>query len=125
MIKIKETKVQSVTKNTYKEIKVSFLIKPEDYTQEIEDYLYDLKNNGNLGALVFAPTEFKQEESKSELLSSLHFFMQKYSEKEWSSIDKYKEDIYKEFWVNSRTELQEENIKLLIERFKTWLQFNI
>jgi hypothetical protein len=57
MIQINETKVHNVRKNTHREIIVQFIIKPEDYTLEMENKLYDLKNDGTLLALAFQEIE--------------------------------------------------------------------
>ena len=124
MIQILESKLTNVSKNKYQEIKISFLIKKEDYNNEMEENIYSLCENGSIWALVFNPIELTDNKSKSELLSTLHFFMEKYSEKEWTDINKYKQDIYQEFWVKSRSELSTRDIWILIERYKTGLIFN-
>lgn len=53
MIKILETKIHSVGKNKFEELKVCFLIKKEDYTPEIEQKLFQLSRDGESGALAF------------------------------------------------------------------------
>lgn len=45
MIKILETKIHSVGKNKFEELKVSFLIKKEDYTREVEEQLFQLSRD--------------------------------------------------------------------------------
>ena len=90
----------------------------------MEENIYSLCENGSIWSLVFNPIELTDNKSKSELLSTLHFFMEKYSEKEWTDINKYKQDIYQEFWVKSRSELSTRDVWILIERYKTGLQFN-
>jgi len=130
MIKINETKVHSVKKNTHRELSVTFLIKPEDYTAEIENLFYDLKNNGNLWAFVFNATEFTEDTGKSEsqvrneMISKLAFLMNKYAEKEWEDIESLKQTLYNKYWVTSRTQLSNEQLKKELDSFEAGLYFN-
>ena len=71
MIKITETKITWVNKNTHKELVIKFVIKPEDYTTEQEDMFYDLKNNWTLWAFIFQWTEFTEDTGKDEKLIRL------------------------------------------------------
>lgn len=129
MIKIYETRIASVNKNTHKELKVSFIIKPEDYTIEQEDLFYDLKNNWTLWAFIFQWTEFTEntwksdQEIKNKLLQDLAFFMTKYAEKELCEIENLKQDLYKKYWVESRTELTIEQLKKEVDSYKAWLMY--
>ena len=130
MIKIFETKIASVNKNTHKELKVSFIIKPEDYTIEQENMFYDLKNNWTIWAFAFQETEFTEDTGKSEkeiknkLLQDLAFYMSKYSEKEIIDIENLKQDLYKKYWVASRSELSIIDLKKEVDSFKAWLLYD-
>lgn len=71
MIKILETKIHSVAKNKFEELKVTFLIKKEDYSTETEQELFQLSRDGELGVLVFQGVEVREQLNKSKLLQDL------------------------------------------------------
>ena len=96
MIKITETKIVNITKNKFKDLKISFTIKKEDLTPELENKLFDLCEWGNLLAMWIQETEFTEDtglserEIKNKLLRKLAFLMVKYAEKENCDISNLK-----------------------------------
>ena len=130
MITIKDTKIWNISKNKFQDLKISFVIKKEDYDPDMENKLYKLCEDWSLWVLVFQWTEFTEDtwknynQIKNELLQKLDFFMKQYWEKEIVNIEDLKIDLYKRYWVESRSELNIEQLKKEVESFKFWLIYN-
>lgn len=124
MLKILETKVHSVNKNKYEELRVSFLIKKEDYTPEIEQEFFRLSRDGECGALVFQWVENFEKVDRNKLLQDLWFFMIKYIEKVGGSIEQEKQRIYKKYKIKSRTEMTHLELQYEIDSYKAWLNYD-
>lgn len=120
MIKIKETKITNVTKNKYQELKITFLIKKEDYNWDLEDKIFELSKDWILWAFVFQEIEIKEEKSLSKLLSNLHFFMWRYCEMIGSTLEDEKTRIYKKYNINSRSSLTIDQLEYEIDSYKAW-----
>jgi len=130
MITIKDTKIWNISKNKFQDLKISFVIKKEDYDPDMENKLYKLCEDWSLWVLVFQWTEFTEDtwknynQIKNELLQKLDFFIKQYWEKEIVNIEDLKIDLYKRYWVESRSELNIEQLKKEVESFKFWLIYN-
>ena len=123
MIKITETKIHSVNKNKFEELKVSFLIKKEDYTSEIEQQLFQLSRDGNLGVLAFQSTEIWNQLDRNILLRDLQFFMERYIEKIGGNLEKEKQRLYKKYEIDSRARMTLEQLQYEIDSYKTGINY--
>jgi len=130
MLKIKETKLTNIKKNKFEEITITFHIKKEDYSEQDEKLLYELYRNWNYWVLVFQDVEFNDntwksdKEIKSKKLQHLVLLMEQYKDKEWTSIEELKKQMYLKYWIQSRTELTIEQLEKEIESYKFWLYDN-
>ena len=130
MLKIKETKLTNIKKNKFEEITITFHIKKEDYSKQDEELLYKLFRNWNYWVLAFQDVEFNDntwksdKEIKSKKLQYLALIMEKYKDKEWTSIEELKKQMYLKYWVQSRADLSIEQLDREIDSYKFWLYDN-
>jgi len=126
MIKLWDIKLVNINKNKFKDLKITFHIKREDYTTDIENKLFELCENASILAIWIQETDFTEDtwktdrEIKNKLLQDLAFYMQKYAEKEICNIEDLKKDIYKRYWIESRSELNIKDLKKEVESYKAW-----
>lgn len=103
-------------------VNITLNIKEEDLGKKQRDILEELWKNGESLAWVFV--DFQKEKKEKNNLSTLHFFMEKYAEKENISIETEKQRLYKKYSINSRRELTKEQINYEIESYKAWLEYD-
>ena len=119
---IQESIIYSVTKNINQELIVKIKIKPEDYTQELEDLLYKTKIPL---AIVMQP--FQSEEPKQptiwEKRAKLAGLMELYAKKENTDIEIVKQKLYDKYKIKSRTELTEVELDFEIKSFISGLEY--
>jgi len=123
MLIIKETKIQNISKNKFEELKITFIVKKEDYSNELEQKLFQLNRDWSLWALVFEDIWCWDDENRNKLLQDLDFFIRKYVEKIWGEYENEKLVIYKRYWITTRKDLTINQLKYEIETYKTWLNY--
>lgn len=76
----KEAVITSVTKNTFKEIVVKMKLSPDNYSPELEEELYSLRQNSESIVVLIQPSGYiPTPDTRNEQLSKLHRCMERYS----------------------------------------------
>lgn len=130
-----EAQVRRVSKNSYKELSINFRISPDEYSSEIEEYFFELFELWKPIRLIVAeeaedmpevqsmPEEEKTSPEpntpeRNKLLQTLHKYMLIYARQFKTTIDVLKWEIYKTYWVQSRSELSDDDINILLKKYK-------
>lgn len=94
----KEAVITSVTKNTYKEIVVKMKLSPDDYSPELEEQLYALRQDSESVVVLIQPSGYiPTPDTRNEQLSKLHRSMERYSNITGTDIGRLMEDLYKRY----------------------------
>lgn len=125
MITIQEAVINSPNINSNQELIIKLRIKKEDYTQDMIDEIYRIKDSGTPMAIVMQ--EFQQVEQNENTIgkkrAKLAYLMEKYAEKEWTDIETEKQRLYSKWWIKSRSQLQEEHLDWEILSYQAWLNY--
>jgi hypothetical protein len=117
-ILLKETVIMSVSKNTFREITVKMKLHPSDYTPELEEQLYSLRENGEPLVVAIMPSGYiPPTDDKNNRLAFLHKCMLRYSDITGTSIETLVADIYKRYVVRTRKDLTPDQIETEIQFF--------
>ena len=124
-INISEVQLYSINKNVNKQLVIKLIVNPIDYSQQLEDLLYDSSLNKKTFAAVFA--EFQSEEVKLptiwEKRAKLAWLMIRYWEKENTDINDIIQKLYNKHKITSRTQLTEIQLDEEIKSYQAWLQY--
>ncbi len=124
MIKILETRLSNIRKDKYQTLTISFQIKKEDYTAELEKELYDLMEQWSYWVLAFQEAQYAVTKDRNKLIQHLVVLMNKYSEEKWVDIEDLKSELYRVYNVKSRSELRIDQLEEQIEVFKNGLLYD-
>lgn len=121
MIKIKESIINKVSLLKHGTLSVTLLIKPEDYTTEERLLLEKLWSDGTslVGILQELWKEYNNsdEERLKKMRVRLAILMEEYSKVSWQDIKSLEYVIHYAYWVASRKELNEEQLKTEIDKY--------
>ncbi len=130
-----EIQIRRVNKYWPQEISVWILTHPENYTLDMERIFFESKSSGKVYRMVLLeevedmpevqsiPEEGKTSPEpntpeRNKLLQTLHKYMLIYARQFKTTIDALKWEIYKTYWVQSRSELSDDDINILLKKYK-------
>lgn len=130
-----EIQIRRVNKYWPQEISVWILTHPENYTLDMERIFFESKSSGKTYRMVLLeeveetpevqsiPEEKKTSPEpntpeRNKLLQTLHKYMIIYAQQFKTTIDALKWEIYKTYWVKSRSELSDDDINILLKKYK-------
>lgn len=125
MIQIKEALINSVRPLKNKSLAVTLWIKAEDINEidrkQLEDYW---TSETPLVAVLQEFDWIKEEDPKPKLRQRLAIIIKIYCEKFNTSEEEELKNIYSKFWIESRKDLTEKQLKELIDSYELWLTYN-
>ncbi len=115
----KEAVITSVTKNTFKEIVVKMKLSPDDYSPELEEELYSLRQNSESIVVLIQPSGYvPTPDTRNAQLSKLHRCMERYSNITGTDMEKLLQDLYARYGgIDSRTKLTDKQLETEITFF--------
>jgi hypothetical protein len=115
----KEAVITSVTKNTFKEIVVKMKLSPDDYSPELEEELYSLRQNSESIVVLIQPSGYiPPPDTRNAQLSKLHRCMERYSNITGTDMEKLLQDLYARYGgIDSRTKLTDQQLETEIQFF--------
>lgn len=124
MIQIKEAIINSVRPLKNRSLAVTFWIKSEDISKEDIERLQEYWTNEI--PLAWVLQEFTGEvieDIKPKLRQRIAILIKSYCEKEnISEIDEIRR-VYEKYWIQSRKDLDEKQLRELIDSYELWLQY--
>lgn len=125
MIQIKEALINSVRPLKNKSLAVTLWIKAEDINEQDRKQLEDYWTSET--PLVAVLQEFdwiKEEDITPKLRQRLAIIIKSYCEKYNTSEEEELKKIYSKFWIETRKDLTEKQLRELIDSYELWLQYN-
>jgi len=124
-----ERKLRRVSKNSYKELSLTFRLSSDEYTQEIEELFFTLFETWKPVRLILAqeveeaedppPIEpQKERDPRAKKLQQLALNIKAYAIQHQTNEQTVKEALYKLYEVNSRSELTDEQLDLALVKCK-------
>ena len=124
-ITIPEVQITSPQINSQRMLVFRVRCKPEDFTEEVRNAIFDASDNWTPLALVLAEFQWERKEDPlPKMRSKLAFIMKQYAEKQWMNENDILQKLYLRHWVTSRTELTEEQLKEEIDRYEAGLNYD-
>lgn len=125
---MRDIKCTKAILNERRELVVSFVCKPGDFTETEALLLQNCKLNWDTLDVEFTwLTESRETENnvRCRKLQTLWAIMERYCESSGTTIDEEQERIYQKYLVWSRKQLSDEQLDFEIESYKAWiLQFS-
>jgi len=115
---LKESVITSVTKNTFREIVIKLKISPDEYTPDLEEQLYTLRQNNESVVVLIQPSGYTPPPEQTESrLGHLHKCMLRYSDMSGTDIAVLVKDMYTRYGVSTRKDLTPEQVETEIAWF--------
>lgn len=123
-----EWQLRRVSKNSYKELSLTFRLSSDEYTQEIEELFFTLFETWKPVRLILAqetedteppPIEPpKERDPRAKKLQQLALNIKSYAIQHQTNEQTVKEALYSHFQVKSRSELTDEQLDLALVKYK-------